>query len=117
MAALQRALPALQRPPAPSFPLLCPHLIPYPSPPPPSHHTQELPALLAQQFPDKLDLSRSSIMGHSMGGHGALTIALKNPSKWVARARLRHLQRLGCGKVHAPRADALSQFAGLKHCS
>ena len=42
---------------------------------------QELPSLLAANFSDKLDLSRSSIMGHSMGGHGALTISLKNPTK------------------------------------
>ncbi|KAF5840157.1 Alpha/Beta hydrolase protein [Dunaliella salina] len=42
----------------------------------------ELPELLAAQFSDKLDLSRSSIMGHSMGGHGAMTIALKNPTKF-----------------------------------
>jgi len=40
---------------------------------------KELPELLASQFADKLDLSRCSISGHSMGGHGALTIALKNP--------------------------------------
>ncbi|MGU3574280.1 S-formylglutathione hydrolase [Brucellaceae bacterium C25G] len=39
--------------------------------------TQELPQLVAQNFP--LDLTRQSIFGHSMGGHGAITIALKNP--------------------------------------
>jgi S-formylglutathione hydrolase len=39
---------------------------------------QELPALLAASFPT-LDTSTASIMGHSMGGHGAMTIALKNP--------------------------------------
>jgi len=39
----------------------------------------ELPALLAAQFP-ALDTTRASIFGHSMGGHGALTIALKNPA-------------------------------------
>lgn len=42
--------------------------------------TQELPALAAEHF--SVDPQRSSIMGHSMGGHGALTIALKNPSKY-----------------------------------
>jgi S-formylglutathione hydrolase len=42
-----------------------------------SYITKELPAFLAQNFPC-LDLGRSSIMGHSMGGHGALTIAFKN---------------------------------------
>lgn len=39
----------------------------------------ELPALIAAQFP-KLDTSKASIMGHSMGGHGAIVIALKNPT-------------------------------------
>ena len=42
--------------------------------------TQELPALIAEHFP--IDQERSAIMGHSMGGHGALTIALKNPTQY-----------------------------------
>lgn len=37
----------------------------------------ELPALIAGNFP--VDTARQSITGHSMGGHGALTIALRNP--------------------------------------
>lgn len=41
---------------------------------------KELPALVAASLP--LDMSRQSIMGHSMGGHGALTIALKNPGQY-----------------------------------
>jgi S-formylglutathione hydrolase len=40
----------------------------------------ELPALIAGNFP--VDNARQSISGHSMGGHGALTIALKNPGKY-----------------------------------
>uniref|UniRef100_A0A7S3UAL7 S-formylglutathione hydrolase n=1 Tax=Picocystis salinarum TaxID=88271 RepID=A0A7S3UAL7_9CHLO len=45
--------------------------------------TEELPTLLGQKFGGlKLDLSNSAIMGHSMGGHGALVIALKNPGKF-----------------------------------
>lgn len=40
-----------------------------------SYVTQELPALIEHSFP--VD-DRKAIMGHSMGGHGALTIALKN---------------------------------------
>lgn len=43
--------------------------------------TEELPSLLQEHFP-KLDLSNAGIMGHSMGGHGALTIALKNPGRF-----------------------------------
>ena len=42
--------------------------------------TQELPALINDNFP--VDLARQSIFGHSMGGHGALSIALKNPDKY-----------------------------------
>lgn len=40
----------------------------------------ELPALVAESFP--VDGERASIFGHSMGGHGALTIALKNPGRF-----------------------------------
>ncbi|KAL8489479.1 hypothetical protein ACS0TY_025393 [Phlomoides rotata] len=42
---------------------------------------KELPALLQENFP-QLDTSRASISGHSMGGHGALTIYLKNLDKY-----------------------------------
>jgi S-formylglutathione hydrolase len=38
---------------------------------------QELPAIIAENFP--ADMSAQAITGHSMGGHGALTIALRNP--------------------------------------
>ena len=36
---------------------------------------EELPALVASNFP--VDTRLQSIFGHSMGGHGALTIAMK----------------------------------------
>ena len=39
--------------------------------------TQELPEVVFAEFPG--DASRQGIFGHSMGGHGALTIGLKNP--------------------------------------
>ncbi|KAK4792000.1 hypothetical protein SAY86_022435 [Trapa natans] len=42
---------------------------------------KELPAFLAENFP-QLDTSKASISGHSMGGHGALTIYLKNLDKY-----------------------------------
>ena len=42
----------------------------------------ELPALINANFP--IDPERVSISGHSMGGHGALTIALKNPDNYRA---------------------------------
>ncbi|HEY6125453.1 MAG TPA: S-formylglutathione hydrolase [Steroidobacteraceae bacterium] len=45
-----------------------------------SYVVDELPKIVAAHF--KVDAARSGIMGHSMGGHGALTIALKNPGKY-----------------------------------
>ncbi len=47
-----------------------------------SYIEHELPALIGEAFP--ADLSRQSIMGHSMGGHGALTTALRNPTRFKA---------------------------------
>ncbi|MFT0893044.1 S-formylglutathione hydrolase [Pseudochelatococcus sp. G4_1912] len=41
---------------------------------------EELPALIAGRLP--VDVSRQGIAGHSMGGHGALTMALKNPDRY-----------------------------------
>ncbi len=45
-----------------------------------SYIEQELPAVIAAEFP--ADLARQGISGHSMGGHGALTIALRNPDRF-----------------------------------
>ncbi|WP_340264174.1 S-formylglutathione hydrolase [Sphingobium mellinum] len=47
-----------------------------------SYVTEELPALIADHFP--ADMARQSIMGHSMGGHGALTIGLRFPDRFKA---------------------------------
>jgi len=47
-----------------------------------SYVTEELPELVAAHFP--ADLSRQSILGHSMGGHGALTVALRHPDRYSA---------------------------------
>src|ERR1700674_700363 len=44
--------------------------------------TKELPELVAANFPP--DLIRQSILGHSMGVHGALTIALSHPDRYRA---------------------------------
>ncbi|MEZ0211693.1 MAG: S-formylglutathione hydrolase [Xanthobacteraceae bacterium] len=45
-----------------------------------SYIVDELTALVAAQFP--ADMARQGIFGHSMGGHGALTIALKHPDRF-----------------------------------
>ncbi len=45
-----------------------------------SYVTRELPELVAAGFP--ADMDRQGIMGHSMGGHGALTIALRQPERF-----------------------------------
>jgi S-formylglutathione hydrolase len=45
-----------------------------------SYVTAELPRFVAANFP--ADMARQGIFGHSMGGHGALTIALKNPGRY-----------------------------------
>jgi S-formylglutathione hydrolase len=45
-----------------------------------SYITQELPAIIEAHFP--VDAGRQGIFGHSMGGHGAITIGLKNPQRY-----------------------------------
>jgi S-formylglutathione hydrolase len=48
--------------------------------------TLELPALLAANFP--LDVARSGLCGHSMGGHGALTLAFRHPRRYQSVSAL-----------------------------
>ncbi|NNF17668.1 MAG: S-formylglutathione hydrolase, partial [Gammaproteobacteria bacterium] len=57
--------------------------------PPWDHHynmydyiTQELPQLINESF--AVDPGRAAIMGHSMGGHGALTMALRNTGQYAS---------------------------------
>ena len=42
--------------------------------------TEELPDFVSHHF--RMDMSRQGIFGHSMGGHGAMTIALKHPDRF-----------------------------------
>ena len=51
-----------------------------------SYVNEELPALIAESFPVKS--GASGIMGHSMGGHGALVSALRHPGKWQSVSAL-----------------------------
>ncbi|KAG5979714.1 hypothetical protein E4U55_004837 [Claviceps digitariae] len=52
-----------------------------------SYLTRELPSVLFPAF-EQLDGQRVSIMGHSMGGHGALTLFLKNPGMYKSVSAL-----------------------------
>ena len=47
-----------------------------------SYITSELPGIVEREF--KISPSLRSISGHSMGGHGALTIAFKDPEAWAS---------------------------------
>ncbi|KAL9411703.1 hypothetical protein AB3S75_045327 [Citrus x aurantiifolia] len=58
---------------------------------------KELPKLLSENFP-QLETSRASIFGHSMGGHGALTIYLKNLDKYKSVSAFAPI----CNPVNCP---------------
>jgi S-formylglutathione hydrolase len=68
---------------------------------------QELPALINQQFP--VDPDRVAISGHSMGGHGALTVALKQPAKFRSVSAFAPI----VSPLHCPWGDkALGRYLG-----
>ncbi len=58
--------------------------------------SEELPQLIAAEFP--VDTGRQGISGHSMGGHGALTIALRNPGKYRSVSAFAPI----CAPSHCP---------------
>ena len=67
----------------------------------------ELPALIEQAFP--VDPARVGISGHSMGGHGALTIALKNPGRFRSVTALSPI----CSPMNCPWGEkALDNYLG-----
>jgi S-formylglutathione hydrolase len=67
----------------------------------------ELPALVADELP--LDLNRAGIFGHSMGGHGALTIALKNPDRYRSASAFAPI----CSPLNCPWGEkALGNYIG-----
>ena len=68
----------------------------------------ELPRVLAaSDLP--LNVERSSIMGHSMGGHGALTVALKNPGKYKSVSAFAPI----CAPMQCPWGEkALGNYLG-----
>lgn len=76
-----------------------------------SYIIRELPQLIAEHFP--ADMERQAITGHSMGGHGALTLALKAPDRFksvsafapiVAPARVPWGEKALTGYIGADRA-------------
>lgn len=72
-----------------------------------SYILDELPELITSEFP--VDSQRVSISGHSMGGHGALTIALKNPQRFKSVSAFAPI----CSPLNCPWGDkALSNFLG-----
>jgi len=72
-----------------------------------SYVTEELPALVAEHFP--VDLSRQGITGHSMGGHGALTVALRHPGRFRSVSAFAPI----VAPSHVPWGDkALSNYLG-----
>ena len=67
----------------------------------------ELPALINREFP--VDGSRAGISGHSMGGHGALTIALKNPGRFKSATAFSPI----CSPLNCPWGEkALGNYLG-----
>ena len=72
-----------------------------------SYILDELPALINGEFP--VDGRRVSISGHSMGGHGALTIALKNPERFKSVSAFSPL----CSPLNCPWGEkVLSNYLG-----
>lgn len=66
----------------------------------------ELPKLIADNFPIS---EKKAIAGHSMGGHGALTIALKNPEAYVSASAFSPI----CNPINCPWGlKAFSQYLG-----
>ncbi|MFP6806613.1 MAG: S-formylglutathione hydrolase [Pseudomonadales bacterium] len=69
--------------------------------------SSELPVLIAAEFP--VDALRSGIFGHSMGGHGALSIGLKNPALFKSISAFAPI----CSPVNCPWGEkALGNYLG-----
>jgi S-formylglutathione hydrolase len=72
-----------------------------------SYVERELPALIGSELP--ADVTRQSIMGHSMGGHGALTIALRNQGRYASVSAFSPI----CSPMNCPWGEkALSGYLG-----
>lgn len=73
-----------------------------------SYIEQELSATVATHFP--IDMSAQGITGHSMGGHGALTISLRNPGRYKSTSAFAPIvSPLNCPWGHKALAGYLGQ--------
>ena len=78
-----------------------------------SYIEDELPALIAAEFP-MADMTRQGITGHSMGGHGALTIALRNPDRFRSVSAFAPI----VSPLHCPWGEkALGGYLGDDHAA
>ncbi|MBA8877458.1 S-formylglutathione hydrolase [Phyllobacterium myrsinacearum] len=77
-----------------------------------SYIMDELPALVAANFP--VDMQRQSITGHSMGGHGAITLALKNPGHFRSVSAFAPITRPGVAGWSRP---AFEKYLGPDHAA
>ena len=74
--------------------------------------TRDLPEVLAANFPG--DLGRQGITGHSMGGHGALTVGLKNPDTYISVSAFAPI----CSPINCPWGQkALGNYLGSDQSS
>ncbi len=72
-----------------------------------SYIARELPALIGAELP--ADTGRQGITGHSMGGHGAITLALKNPGRFASVSAFAPI----CSPMRCPWGEkALSGYLG-----
>ncbi|XP_077504817.1 S-formylglutathione hydrolase [Amblyomma americanum] len=75
-----------------------------------SYVTKELPAIVKKNFP--VDTTRQGIFGHSMGGHGALICALKNPGMYKSVSAFAPI----CNPIDCPWGKkAFSNYLGEDH--
>jgi S-formylglutathione hydrolase len=69
----------------------------------------ELPALVAKEFSDKIDMAQQGIAGHSMGGHGALTLAIRHPQQYKSVSAFSPI----CAPMQCPWGEkAFSHYLG-----
>ncbi|MFK7824215.1 MAG: S-formylglutathione hydrolase [Oligoflexales bacterium] len=72
-----------------------------------SYVSDELPQVIEENFP--VDSARKSIFGHSMGGHGAMVIGLRNPKKFRSISAFAPI----CAPSQCPWGDyAFSRYLG-----